>query len=317
MKTGMIKHLSNSEIDKTKWDACIQEAFNGTEYSSSWYLDIVGENWEALVEGNYDRIFAMVPGYKWGINYLYQPAFTQQLGLISKSHLSENVVGHFLNSIPSKYKFAEINLNTFNRLNPENYHVQYWQNFELDLIRTYEQLYKSYSENLKRNLKKTEKASLTLLKNIKPEDIITLFRENRGKKMKTPGDADYLKLKSLSYKGIYKGLITTFGIYTNRNELCAGAIMLKNKNKIVFLFSGLSDEGKKTGAMAKLLDSVIQEYAQQNITLDFEGSNDPNLARFYQSFGSAKCTYPHIVINRLPFIISLALKSIKKIKKYY
>lgn len=93
--------------------------------------------------------------------------------------------------------------------------------------------------------------------------------------------------------------------------------MLKNKNKIVFLFSGLSDEGKKTGAMAKLLDSVIQEYAQQNITLDFEGSNDPNLARFYQSFGSAKCTYPHIVINRLPFIISLALKSIKKIKKYY
>lgn len=312
----MIKYLSNNEIDKSKWDACNRDAFNGSEYANSWYLDIVSENWEALVDGDYDGIFPLIPGFKWGINYLYQPVFTQQLGLISKSHITENVVGRFLQSIPPKFKFAEINLNTLNKVNQGDYFVHYWQNFELDLIKTYDQLYKSYSENLKRNLKKSEKSGFSLQKNIKPEDIISLFRENRGKKVKGLGDADYLKLKRLSYKGIYNGLISTYGIYTKRNELCAGAIMLKNRNKIVFLFSGLSDEGKNGGAMVRLLDSIIKEYAQQQITLDFEGSNDPNLARFYHSFGSSKCIYPHIVINRLPMLIRFAVNSVKIIRKF-
>ena len=53
----MIKYLHHSEIDKKKWDACIKESFNGMVYASSWYLDIVGFEWEALIENDMKVFF--------------------------------------------------------------------------------------------------------------------------------------------------------------------------------------------------------------------------------------------------------------------
>ncbi len=311
----MIKYLTNSEIDKKKWDDCVRDSFNGIIYSYSWYLDIVAENWQALVENDYERILPLVSGNKWNIDYLYQPVFTQQLGVISKSILTEEVVSSFLTAIPGKFKFAEINLNTLNKIKPGNYKIIQWQNFELDLINSYENLYKGYSTNLKRNLKKAENAGLTISKNVKPDEIIDLFKSNRGRKIKSLKEEHYQKLKRISYVGIYKGLILTYGVYSNHNQLLAGAIFARSKNKMIFLFSGLSEEGKESHAVAFLLDSFIKEHSQHHLTLDFEGSNDPNLARFYQSYGSSLCTYPHIKFNRLPIITRLILSLIKWVKK--
>ncbi|MCD4664974.1 MAG: hypothetical protein K8R68_06850, partial [Bacteroidales bacterium] len=282
----MIRYLNNREIDRKKWDACIKDSFNGIVYASSWYLDIVSEEWEALIENDYERVFPLIPGKKWSISYLYQPVFTQQLGVFSKSILTEDVVKNFINSIPDKFKFAEINLNILNKINSDKIKIYNWLNHELDLINSYENISKSYSTNLKRNIKKGEKSGITITQNIKPDEVIRIFRENRGKKIKKLIDEDYHKLRRLSYVGIYKGLIRIYGAFTKNNELCAGAIFLKSKNKMIFLFSGLTEEGRKTNALALLIDTFIKNHSQQHLTLDFEGSNDFNLARFYKSFGS-------------------------------
>jgi len=55
----MIDYLLHSDIDKMKWDACIQKAFNGNIYALSWYLDVVHEGWEALVEDDYVRVMPL------------------------------------------------------------------------------------------------------------------------------------------------------------------------------------------------------------------------------------------------------------------
>lgn len=307
----MIRHLTNTEIDKKKWDECILNSFNGIITAYSWYLDIVAENWEALVEDDYIRIFPLTSGKKGQITYLYQPAFTQQLGVFSRSILTEEIVGSFLKAIPDKFRFAEINLNTLNKVPPGNYKVLNWQNFELDLINSYENLYRNYSDNLKRNLKKSGNLEMSISKNIKPDDIIALFRSNKGKTIKNLSDKHYQQLKRLSYMGIYKGLVLTYGVYSSQNQLLAGAIFAKSKNKMIFLFSGLSNEGRELHALAVLLNAFIKEHSQQHLTLDFEGSNDPNLARFYKGFGSSACTYPHIRFNRLPLFIRLVVNLVK------
>ena len=312
----MIKYLLHNEIDKKKWDECIKESFNGMIYASSWYLGIVGDEWEALIENDYERVFPLIPGKKWGIHYLYQPVFTQQLGVFSKSLLSPEIVNKFLNSIPDKFRFAEINLNTFNNPKTGKFKLKEWLNYELDLINSYDKLFQNYSTNLKRNLKKAEKHTLSLSKNVKPDEIIKIFRENRGSKISRLQEEDYFKLHRLGYMGIYKGLIQTYGVYTDKNELCAGAVFAKSNKKMIFLFSGLTQEGKDKNAMAFLIDSFIKEHAQNHLTLDFEGSNDPNLARFYKGFGSVKCTYPHIIINNLPFITRQAVGFVKRIRRY-
>lgn len=308
----MIRFLQNSEIDKGKWDACIRDSFNGIVYAQSWYLDIVAENWHCLVEDDYERAMPLISGNKWGIHYLFQPAFTQQLGVFSKTILSEEVVHEFISSIPGRYKFAEINLNTFNKINPaHHYKIVNYRNFELDLINSYENLLRNFSNNHKRNLKKAENASLSIQHNIKPEEIIYMFRENRGKSISNLDDQDFSKFHRLVYSGIYKGLVKTRGVYSKNNELCAGAFFLQSKNKMIFLFSGLSNYGKETNAMFFLINSFIKDFSQNNITLDFEGSNDPNLARFYQGFGSVECNYPHVEFNNLFFPTAIAVKLVK------
>ncbi|MDB4303189.1 hypothetical protein N9934_00165 [Desulfosarcina sp.] len=308
----MINYLKQEEIDREKWDQCIDNAFNGMTYAKSWYLDLVTEQWDALVENDYESVFPLVYRKKYGIFYLYQPVFTQQLGIFSTSLLTEDTVSDFIDSIPKHFRFAEINLNTFNKVQEGKYKVLNWLNHELDLIKPYDLIHKNYSTNLKRNLKKAEKEKLTFVENIKPDDIIKIFRENRGLNVSL-NEEDYIKLNRLAYAGIYRGVIKTYGVYTTNNEICAGVIFMQSKKKKIFLFSGLTEQGKQLNAMPFLIDQFIQQNNQHHITLDFEGSNDPNLARFYKSFGSKEITYPHLKINHFSFPFNIIFRVIKGI----
>lgn len=309
----MIKYLQRKHIDDNKWNNCINHSFNGNLYGYSWFLDIVGGEWDALVENDYERVFPLVNRKKFGISYIYQPFFTQQLGLYSTTKLDTDALTTFIKSIPSKYKQAEINLNTLNKAEDKSLKLIPQLNHELDLIHSYEKIREGYSENLVRNLKKPEKAGLAISKNIKPDDIIDLFRKNRGKEITHLCDKDYLKLKRIAYTCMYKGIANIQGVYDQHNQLCAGAFFILSNNKAIFLFSGLSEEGREAGAMPFLIDSFIREHAGRHLTFDFDGSNDPNLARFYKSFGSKECIYQRVAINRLPFVINAILHLYKKL----
>ena len=46
---GNIQYLSHEQIDKAKWDQCIDNASNGLIYAYSFYLDTMADNWDALV----------------------------------------------------------------------------------------------------------------------------------------------------------------------------------------------------------------------------------------------------------------------------
>ena len=48
----MIKYLQHGEINKEKWDDCINLSPRGLVYALSWYLDAVHPGWEALVEND-------------------------------------------------------------------------------------------------------------------------------------------------------------------------------------------------------------------------------------------------------------------------
>ncbi len=311
----MIRYIQQDDINRAKWDMCVDDAFNGLIYAKSWYLDIVSDQWDALVENDYEKIFPLVHRKKWGIGYLYQPPFTQQLGLFSKTLLTEESLTRFVASIPEKFRFIEMNLNTLNKLSPGALPAENWVTHELDLIKSHDQIQRNYSDNLRRNLKKSESYGLSVTRNVKPEEIITLFRENRGRTFRHLKDEDYGRLTRIAYSGIYKGVTFTYAVYDQRNTLCAGAIFLKSNKKIIFLFSGLDDVGRQTGAMAYLLDAFIQDHQNQHLTLDFEGSNDAGLARFYKSFGSSVVTYPHLTLNRMPPLLRFLVGTAKRFRK--
>ncbi len=312
-----IRYLENSQIDYDKWDHCIAKSFNGMVYAYSWYLDAVCDKWHALVQGDYVRVFPLAIKKKFGVNLIYQPFFTQQLGLFSKELLSKEILYEFLSAIPSNYKYVEICLNTHNKVSTSNFIQTKHINLELDLINSYEKIQSKYSKNLIRNLKKAKEHKLNIAKNIKPDEVIRLFRANKGKSIKHLKEADYLRFKRLVYSAVYKGMCDVYGVYDIKNELVAGAIFIRSHHRASFIFSGLSDPGKELGAMPYLIDRYIQDYSNRHLTFDFEGCDDPQLVRFYKSFGAVKTNYFQITINRLSFIHNTLFKLYRTIKKLY
>ncbi len=295
----MIKYLKHNEIDKSKWDECILNSFNGSIYAYSWYLDIIHEDWEALVEDDYQRVMPLTVKTKYGITYFKQPYFAQQLGVFSMNVLNPEIINDFINDIPDHIKIIDANFNSFNSLTGDRFDVFENNNYQLDLISEYPKIASKYSTNTKRNLKKAIKNNLQFMKGIKPELIVDLFRNNRGKHIKNWDDRVYNTILRLAYTSIHKGAGFTCGIYTELNELCAGAFFLKTKTNLIFLFSGANDFAKSTGAMTLLIDTIIRNNAPGIRIFDFEGSNNENLARFYKGFGAKNSKYNRLKISRL------------------
>ncbi|MDD5571918.1 MAG: hypothetical protein PHD97_12280 [Bacteroidales bacterium] len=298
----MIEYLTHSEIDKAKWNNCIENSFNGIIYAYSWYLDVLCESWDALIIGDYEYVFPLTYRKKYGIHYLCQPYFNQQLGVFSNKKLDEGIVSDFIDAIPDKFKFIEINLNKYNKISRKDFKYKTNITLELDLISSHEELKKDYSENNLRNVKTAEKNNLTINDSANPEEIINLFRKNRGKQIKNLKDNDYENLKSLIDIIQKKGKGQVWAAY-KENELCAGIFFVESNNKVIFLFSGSGQTARETGAMSFIIDKFIEKNAQRNLILDFAGSNNENLARFYKGFGSKECSYLQIRKNNLPWFI--------------
>jgi len=309
-----IRYLQNHEIDQDKWDDCIVHSFNGLVYAYTWYLDAICEEWHALVEDDYERVFPLIMKRKFGVDLLYQPFFTQQLGLFSRKILDQDVVDEFVNKIPLKFKYVEINLNTHNKIDVQKFNITPQLNLELDIINSYTQIKTKYSKNLQRNLKKAVDANLSLNKNANPDEVIRLFKENKGKQYRHITESDYLRFKRMVYTAVYKGMADVYGVYDRTNELCAGGIFMRSHNRASFIFSGLSDSGKELGAMPFLLDAYIQDHAERHLTFDFEGSNNESLARFYKGFGAQKIWYSKLIINRMNCFQKIAFRWYRKLK---
>ena len=309
----MIQYIEHSKIDKAQWDATIAQC--GNIYAYSWYLDVVHPGWEALVEDDYQTVMPLTGGKKFGVHYLFQPYFVQQLGVFSKQPLSPEKTEEFLNAIPKKYRFAEIRLNEGDAFNESVQGVEYHRNVILDLNRDYESIKANYHTNTKRNLAKAESNNLQIVDTVIPYHVVALFTDNRGALLDKWGDAEYARLTRLTQIAVNRKSAFLLGVTEKGvGELLCGAIFMKTASRITFLFSGLKQEGKDKQAMTFLLDSVIRKYANQPITFDFEGSDDANLARFYLGFGGQEVQYPSYTFNRLSPIGKTLLSIWKKRK---
>ena len=309
----MITYLEHKTIDKTKWDVTIAEC--GNIYGFSWYLDIVHPQWDALVEDDYQAVMPLTGGRKFGVDYLFQPYFVQQLGVFSKTPLTQEKLDEFLAAIPGKFRFAEIRLNESNTLDNDIEKFEYHRNVILDLNRNYDSICAHYHQNTKRNLAKAETNHLQIVNTVIPYHVVALFAGNRGATLDKWGDAEYARLTALANVAVGKNHAFIEGVTEKGvGRLLCAAIFMKTKDRITFLFSGLTEEGKQRQAMTYLLDQVIQKYAQQPITFDFEGSDDENLARFYLGFCGDEVEYPSYTYNRLSLIGKAFLKVWKRRK---
>ena len=299
----MIKYLQHAEINKKKWDDCINLSPHGLVYALSWYLDAVHPGWEALVENDYETVFPITSGKKFGIRYLYQPFFNQKLGAFSKKPDEFISIDPFLKVLLERFRYVDIKLNQANRIKGKVIQVDMNTNIELDLSENLEAIRTNYSENAIRNLKKFNGENIILNKEKDSDHLIRMFRSNMGRILPKIRDIHYSGLKKIMDTAFDKGTGRMLVANGQKDKFLAGAFFITYYKRAVFLFSANTEEGRGKRAMYGIVDSFIAENAEKELILDFEGSNEKNLARFYKSFGGKNFNYPGLRINRLPRMV--------------
>ncbi len=296
----IIQYTKHSDIDFIKWDDCISKSLNGIIYAYSWYLNIVADEWDALVGDDYSVVFPLVKNRKFGISYIYQPLFAQQLGAFSTGIIDKETIELLIDSIPLKYKYQEISLNLYNRLDSSKFIVHNRVTYQLDLVQPYFNLSSSYNENTRRNVSKAIAMGVYVKKGLVVHEFIEFKKQNlivslNGKQL--------AKLKEIMHQSIEKKIGEVYAAYSEQNELCAAAFFIRSNGKVIYLSAASSNLGKNNRAMFALVDRFINDSSESHLILDFEGSSIENIARFYGGFGAIRCTYQQYRINRLPWFL--------------
>ena len=293
-----IQLIKGENINRKKWDACIDSADNGLIYPYSYYLDSQAKKWDGLVLNDYEAVMPLTWNRKYGIYYLYQPFVCAQLGLFGKN-ISAGLLQSFLEAIPKKFSFWDIYLNYGNNFTLDSFELYPRSNYILRLDNPYEKLYHEYRENIKRNIQKAIQAGCSLHKDINPGEVLALAK----KQMKlfarvTKKDFDNTQnLYNLLYQS---GKAIAYGIMSQKHNLLASCIFFFSHSRAYYILVGNTPLGKTLGTSHMLIDAFIQEHAGTNLILDFEGSDIKSLAFFYSSFGAVEEKYTAIRRNKLP-----------------
>ncbi len=299
-----IKYLRYSEIDRSKWDACVINATNTLIYAHSFYLDnCANKQWDAIVLDDYDAVMPLIYRYKFGIKYLFQPAFLQQSGIFFKHEVDDELMIRFLDLVINHFKFAEVNLNYANKnIEKKGVELSLRNNFVLDLSHDYESMASNYKSNFVKNIKRAQKQAFIYEPTNEYEKVVDLYKALYQKRTVSVKKEDYDALK-LNCKALLldNNLVVRQAVLGGK--VFAAVILLKDSHRLYNVASCVTEEGKKLRANYFLYNKIIEEYSKSLLKLDFEGSDIVGIANFYKSMGPVNEPYFFLKYNELPKLI--------------
>ncbi len=287
-----IKHLKYHEIDFERWNQTIALSFSSLPYAYAWFLDAVSPQWEALISDDYEYVMPLPIKRKFGIKYVIQPRWTQQLGIFSKLPISLEIVKIFLAKIP--YLSYDFNLNFGNIFGLEK------PNGIIALNRPFAEICEAFSQNTRRNIAKAQNANLAI-KNITYQLLVDFWRANNADKAAELS----AKLPLLCEAAEKNGIGKFYGVYTAENELVATLMTLETERRIIYLVPTSNQRGKELSAMFLLVDYLLKTNSETDKVFDCEGSQIPGVARFYAGFGAQPQPYFSVSRCRPQWLVKL------------
>ncbi len=274
----MIRYISAKQIDRTKYDLCIDKSRECRIYAFSWYLDCTCDRWDLLVMGDYEIVMPLPIRVKFGIPYIYVPSWIQQLGLFSEHKIDENHVKDFMAAIPNRIRWIDYHFNSLNKLPGDIVILR--KNYLLPLVKNIEEIKSDFNSNRKRIAKKSFKEYV-----IDKNGDTKVFISNYKKMEKTYQVSD----QSIGYLEnlceTRNGSVHIWNVF-KQGVFVAGLIWLQDKNRITYLVPVADHQAKKMHIPTYIINELINEFQLQNFMLDFEGSMVKGVENFYQSFGA-------------------------------
>ncbi len=302
-----IQILPSNKIDADKWNNCIEKSGNSLIYADYSFLTNQCDHWSGLIINDYQTILPLPWRRKWGIKYLYAPEFIQQLGFFGD--LSNINFPEILKSIFKFAKFGDLFFNYQNReiLNQIEYEEK--TNYILNLENSYPKIFSNYTNELIKNLQKSQKHKLIYEVDFKIEDSIHQFYLQYQNRFKKYENSTFQNLSNTCLELSERNKCITRYVYSETtNEVLSMALLLKDEKRLYLLLNSTNSIGRSFAANHFLLDKIIQEFSEEALILDFEGSERKGIKEFYESFQPKYQPFFHYRFNKLPFLINWGRK---------
>ncbi len=303
-----ITYLTYKEIDKQKWDHCILHSLNSLIYAQSFYLDTMAGKWDALVLNDYEAVMPLTYKRKWGIRYLYQPAFIQQSGIFFTKKLAPELQRSFIELATQKFRFIETTLNFANTIAGTSLKITERNNYILNLDKPYEELYDNYDPAFTKSLRRIKKFDMLYNSSVNYHKTVELYKYLYGSRLPFFPGKSYANFELICKKLFSEGAVIIRHARSTDNELLASVILLRDEKRLYNIISCITTKGKKHEANYFLYDRIINEFANTPLLFDFEGSDVEGIAAFYRKFNPENQPYPFIKYNGLPAAVKLFKK---------
>jgi len=273
-------------------------------YACSWYLDAMAGKWNVLVMGDYDYVMPLPCRRKWGIRYVFLPPFLQQLGIFPPPPVNVEIAFYRILTAHFQYvDYATAKLPGMSAIRGFSFYSKHTRT--LLLHKDYPSHAGCFSENLKRNLKKSVRYGIAVTRQNNGNDFFRL--QKISKEIPLP-EGNWKRFQKLVGVTLSKGFAY---LYTAKERSEEGNLSSDDSNAAAFfilwhgrayyMMAVASDEGRNQRSVFAIFDRFIRDFAGTGILLDFEGSAIPGVDRFFEGFGAVKESYYAIHVNRLPF----------------
>jgi len=284
-----IKLIRFEDLDKKKWNSCVHYATRGNVYGYWWYLANTVKEWDALVEGDYQTVFPLIP---LDSPILETSELIKELGIYSINVLSPPRVKAFLEAIPSSYQQYNFILNAgINWPNDFSIKPATVYNHQLLLDSTYEELEVNYSPRVEEQMDLARTNRLILNSNLKPEKVADFYRIHT--KNKTNINYNFHAYQRIMYNALHRGNGFASGVMNEKQEYLSCGFFIFSHGKILRLISNVSPRGIKAGANTLLFDMLIRGNAGRPVLLDFNSFEENSFAK---DFGAKKV--PQYLVKR-------------------
>ena len=301
-----IRYLRREQIDTGKWDETVIKNDNGLIYAQSVFLDIMAENWNAIVVNDYAAILPLPTRRKWGIPYYFHPAFVQQLGLIG--YIDNSLYPKIIDLVFRTVHYGDLLFNYDNGHAAAILPSKKRTNFVIDLSSSYQSIAAGFHPNVRRTLVTASETGLQYQQLEDVGEVIDFYKEQVGSRSRTPSLSDYANFKDLCSYYQKKGGVFNRKVVNSKGELLSAALFLIDNKRVYNVMSAVTPVGRTVEALRFLLNEVFLEFAGRPLLFDFEGSDLPGVRAFYSKFGAVEQPYFSVHYNQLNFLAKLFKK---------
>ena len=296
----MIKRLKYHEIDFNKYNACIENSLQNSDYAQREFLDIVTKkSWELIIYDDYEAVMPVPLIVKFGFKIVLMPKLCQQLGIFSNQD-SVYINNLFYNYLTKNYIVLFYAFNGNNEVSNIGLKKSY-----IIAKDQYSEVKKRYSIHRRRNVRIIGDLENNIIfrNSLKSEDKAFFVENMKGIKKKEDASIYFDLMQTL-----YEQKLMNIEIleYKNQIESMAGLYCGKTNHYLSLFVT------KNPLSNTNIPSIVIDNYLKKTIAdqdFDFMGSDVENVAKFNERFGAIAYKYP-IVSNSKKEVLIQILKKI-------